>query len=1661
MPNLPSLVRRCVFLGALFLGVGSGRAHADNFVVTNTSDASGTCGTGSCSLRQAITSANANTSTSDSITFASTVTGTISLSASDSDTTDGASAFVLKGDVSIQGPGANVLTVQRTTSATSFRLFLVSSGVSARVSGLTLSKGSSSTGVPGGGFFNRGSLSLSDCVVTGNTASTYGGAIYNAGVLSVQNSTISANTASGGGTSGGIDNGSGTDSPVGTVTLVNSTLSGNTASSTAGRGNGGALWTGNGATISNCTIANNSVGSVADNGASGILAVGGTVTISNTIVAANQSNTTLPDLVSSGGAFASGGYNLIGNVGGITTLTGAGDQKGTASSALNPKLGTLANNGGATLTQALLTGSPAINAGNPSFDSTTLAYDQRGVGYARVANSRIDIGAFEVPSDAPVVTSVTIAPTNPKTNDTLTAQVKGNSSTLTYTYQWNKNDTALLNETNATLDLSKEGNGDAGDKVSVTVVAKDGTRSSAAVTSSSVTIVNSAVTLANVAIAPTNPITNSLLTASADASDPDGGTLTKTYQWKKNNAPINGATNATLDLSQANNGDKGDTISVVVTASDGATSASLESSAVTVGNTAPALSSVSISPSNPTTDTVLAATSIASDADSADNGNLTYTYQWSKNGTALPNEKSSTLDLSKAGNGDSGDTISVIVTVSDGTATASLEAPAVTIGDSTPVLTDASISPANPKTNDILTATPQSSNYSYQWNKNGAPLPSETGATLDLGKEDNGDKGDEISVTVVARSGTNSSDPVTSPSVTIINSAPIVTDVSITPADPGTNEELHVTYKVTDADASDKQSSRVISWQWKKNAAPLPGEVADALLLSKPGNGDKNDKISVVVRASDGTDATDSEATPVTIMNTTPVLSGVAINPNNPTTDDLLSVAKTASDVDNDDINYSYQWFKNGTLLSKETGSSLNLATPGNGDVGDTISVIVAAADGTSVTSQPATVTVGNSVPMISDVSISPANPTTKRVLTANVTASDTDDKSGTSLKYDYQWKKNNKDIDGAKNSTLDLSTAGNGDKGDSITVSVTASDATSRSGTITSPAVTVLNSAPVISKFAITPDTANTSSTLSLTLAASDEDNDTLTYTYQWKKNGAVISGATGKTLNLATAGNGDRGDKISVVVTVSDGSTAVTKESPVVTVGNALPVVSTVIIAPAGPRTNDVMSSTIVASDADKDTLTYTYQWKKNKVSISGATTDKLDLSKVGNGDKGDKITLAVTASDGIGRSFTTISSTVTILDSAPAISKVTLSPDPLKTKSLLKATVAASDADKDTLIYTYQWKKNKVAISGATAEVLDLSVAGNGDKGDEMSVTVTAFDGTKRSYMASSPVLIVGNTAPEVVSVNLTPTNPKLGDSVLATVDAKDDDSDAISYVYKWSRTRGGQTTVLRTATKTPSADGAGANTSTQATTGGSFMVGDVLTVSVVVKDASGTSVAKSASVTIVNSPITVSITSLAPATVTTNSVITATVASQDADKTPATYTYSWSKVSGGKTTLLQTTTSVSTTSTLDLSKVGYGNKGDSILFSVKASDGASFSSASRSVTVANSLPSVTKVTLSPASPQTTSKLVATVATSDDDVKDGVDKLTLFYKWTVGTRFLSSETTSTLDLSKYNTIGAGDTVTLEVRASDGNATSATLKAGAKITGSTTNTASSAPNS
>ena len=235
----------------------------------------------------------------------------------------------------------------------------------------------------GGGILG-GNVTVTSSSVSGNSA--WGGGGISAANVTVTSSTISGNSAT---SSGGIFGG--------TVTVTSSTVSGNSAYS------GGGI-SGRDVTLISSTITGNSSVS-----GGGVVAFGDSplITISNSIVTQNHGDE--PDLWITS-ATATVEYSLIGDNSGTNlpeAPVGSPDANGNlvggpVYGVIDPLLGPLVDNGGPTLTHALLPGSPAINAGHPTamagVDGVPL-YDQRGEPYTRTADgnggTRIDIGAYE------------------------------------------------------------------------------------------------------------------------------------------------------------------------------------------------------------------------------------------------------------------------------------------------------------------------------------------------------------------------------------------------------------------------------------------------------------------------------------------------------------------------------------------------------------------------------------------------------------------------------------------------------------------------------------------------------------------------------------------------------------------------------------------------------------------------------------------------------------------------------------------------------------------------------------------------------------------------------------------------------------------------------------------------------------------------------------------------------------------------------------------------------------------------------------------------------------------------------------------------------------------------------------------------------------------
>jgi len=108
-------------------------------------------------------------------------------------------------------------------------------------------------------------------------------------------------------------------------------------------------------------------------------------------------------------------------------------------------------------------------------------------------------------------------------------------------------------------------------------------------------------------------------------------------------------------------------------------------------------------------------------------------------------------------------------------------------------------------------------------------------------------------------------------------------------------------------------------------------------------------------------------------------------------------------------------------------------------------------------------------------------------------------------------------------------------------------------------------------------------------------------------------------------------------------------------------------------------------------------------------------------------------------------------------PVMDSVTITPSPAYTNSVLTAVPESYDEDGDAITYSYQWKKGGVNLAGEINPTLNLLVAGNGDKGDIITVEVIPNDGTDDGTPMTSASLTISNSPPEVSNVLITPPYP----------------------------------------------------------------------------------------------------------------------------------------------------------------------------------------------------------------------------------------------------------------------------------------------------------------
>ncbi len=672
---------------------------------------------------------------------------------------------------------------------------------------------------------------------------------------------------------------------------------------------------------------------------------------------------------------------------------------------------------------------------NPIAISHAASYDVVVTGTCGTATSN---AAILVVNTAPAITTQPASVAGcTGTNATFTVVATGTG----LTYQWQKNTVNIPGATSASYTINNIGSTDAASyRVVITGTCGNLTSSAATLT------VNTAPVITGQPAGATQ-CTGTAVTFTVTAT---GTALT--YQWRKNNVNIAGATNASLTLNNISAADAA-SYDVVITGTCGnATS----NTATLVVNTAPAITTqpaslVRCTGTNATFSVAATGTGL--------------TYQWQKNTVNIPGAVNPAYTIINIAATDAG-SYRVVITgtcgnLTSAAATLTVNTPPAITGQPASLILCA----GNTAT---FTVTATGAGLTYQWRKNGTNIAGATSAGLTL---TNITAADAASYDAVI---TGTCGNLTSNMASLtVNTAPAITGqpVSLTQCE-GTNATFTVTATGTG-----------LTYQWRRNAVNIPSATNASYTIN---NITASDAASYTVVITGTCGNLTSTAATLTV-NTAPVITG------QPADLTLCSGAKATFSVAATGSGLSYQWRKEGMDIAGATNATYTINSIVTTDAGNyDVLITGTCAAAVSVAAQ----LIVNEAPAIT---AQPVSLTQCEGTDATFTV------AATGAGISYQWRKGATNIAGATNASYTINNITPADAGSyTVVITGTCGNLTSVAATLTvtrAPAITVQPSAITACE--------GTSADFSVTATGAG-------LTYQWRKNGINMAGATNPSLSL-----------------------------------------------------------------------------------------------------------------------------------------------------------------------------------------------------------------------------------------------------------------------------------------------------------------------------------------------------------------------------------------------------------------------------------------------------------------------------------------------------------------------------------------------------------------
>jgi len=957
---------------------------------------------------------------------------------------------------------------------------------------------------------------------------------------------------------------------------------------------------------------------------------------------------------------------------------------------------------------------------------------------------------------------VAITPVEPRTADDLQAQLgdQVEQDGIEFSFSWTLDGEPIgdLVEPTVPSDRTRKG-----ERWEVTVIASDG-KLAADPATAAVRIGNTAPTVAGAALSTVDIDESTVVTCVAsEPQDADGDPVTFETRWLVDDQPVGTGESLTgADF------DRGQQVTCELTPTDGTDAGEpVLSDPVVVGNTAPTLAGVTLTPPDPTRlDTVEA---VPVDPEDADGDPVTLEVVWLVDGVEVATEGPLTGEHFARGQ-----QLQARVTPFDGTD----RGPSVTsdpslVVNAPPVIRDLTLSPASPSVLDPIVARfteedPDGDTVSFKltWTIDGEEQ-GVSSRTLPAGLAT---RGQEVRVQVVADDGDRIGEAVTSDPVTVVNTPASATAATLDPTE--VFEDTTVTCVVSGwSDPDEDPEGYRYAWLVDGGSVSATGSTLDGASF------DKGQTVQCSATPDDGYDlGTAVASSTLTVQNSPPSLGGASLSSTSPKEADTLSVSVSgASDPDGDSVSTSIEWYVNGTRVG--SGSTLDGS---DFDKGDRIFARVTPTDGTDagtpVDTAPATA--ANTAPVLSSISLSPTSPKTTDAVTATGTTSDAD---GDRVSIDWTWYVEGIAVPGVSSDTLPSTSFS---RGDEIYVVGVPDDGTDTGSRRTSSKTTAVNSSPTSPSLSLTPARPAGDDALVCTIAtaSTDADKDPITYSFTWTVDSTTWSGATTTTTHAGDtipSSAVDKDEVWSCSATASDGTaTSARASSSSVTVVNTPPTLSSARLSTTTPREGDTLGVTLgSATDIDGDPISYDYQWYVNGSRAGTGTTVDGDAFS-----KGDRVYVDVTPKDGTDSGITVRSDVATVDNTPPVVSSITLSPSTARTIDPISASAVSSDVDRDTISLSYAWTVNG-SKAGTDAATLPAS---EHERGDVIAVTITPSDGDDSGTPVKSSTLTIQNTAPTPPGITLSPSAPVVGGSDLVCVvrsKSTDADGDSLTYTFAW--------------------------------------------------------------------------------------------------------------------------------------------------------------------------------------------------------------------------------------------------------------------------------------